>query len=72
MTATLVLAAIQFPQGAQPGAVDFDVIRRLGLVYAPAILFFYMISIAFIAAYRISRETHEDNVRRLTGPAVGG
>jgi Na+/melibiose symporter-like transporter len=65
MTATLLLAAIQFPQGAKPGEVDPGIILKLGLVYVPSVFVVYMISILFVAAYRISRASHQENLERL-------
>jgi Na+/melibiose symporter-like transporter len=62
---SLLLGAIGFPRGAKPGQVDPDVVHRLGLVYAPTIVVLYLIALAFLATYRISRHTHEDNLRRL-------
>jgi Na+/melibiose symporter-like transporter len=67
LTATMLLALIGFPQGAKPGEVEPGVIWNLGLVYAPAIFVLYALSIAFIAAYGISRESHEENLRKLAG-----
>lgn len=68
---TLLLGAIGFPQGAKPGEVAPEVIRNLGVVYTPLIVVLYLVSIAFIAAYPISRERHQDNVRRLSARATG-
>jgi Na+/melibiose symporter-like transporter len=66
LTATMLLAAIQFPQDAKPGEVDPGIIFNLGLAYVPAVFGVYMISVLFVAAYRISRATHEANLERLT------
>jgi Na+/melibiose symporter-like transporter len=71
LTATLLLVAIQFPQGARPGQVDPGVIANLGLAYIPAIMSLYVLSLVFIAAYRISRATHEENLQRLEAPPAG-
>jgi GPH family glycoside/pentoside/hexuronide:cation symporter len=62
---SLLLGAIGFPRDAKPGQVDPEVVHRLGLVYAPTIVVLYLIALAFLATYRISRRTHEDNLRRL-------
>jgi GPH family glycoside/pentoside/hexuronide:cation symporter len=62
---TLLLGVIGFPQGAQPGEVATNVVRNLGLVYVPLIVGLYLVSIAFLAAYPISRARHEENLRRL-------
>src|SRR5262249_32867285 len=62
---SLLLGAIGFPRGAKPGQVAPEVIHRLGLVYTPVIVALYAIALAFLSTYRISRETHEENLRRL-------
>jgi hypothetical protein len=48
------------------------VISRLGLIYAPALVLLYAVAVGFLSAYRISRATHEENLRRLAGSAAGG
>jgi len=62
---SLLLGAIGFPRGAKPGEVDPAVVHRLGLVYAPTIVVLYLIALAFLATYRISRDVHQANLRRL-------
>src|SRR5262249_8766928 len=61
----VVLSAIGFPEGAKPGQVNPHVIFNLGLVYVPALFLLYLISVAVIGAYQISRESHQENLRRL-------
>ncbi len=68
---SLLLGAIGFPRDARPGHVDPEVVRRLGLVYTPALVLLYLVAIAFLSTYRISRESHEDNLRRLAESAGG-
>jgi Na+/melibiose symporter-like transporter len=68
---SLLLGAIGFPRDAQPGAVDPGVVRQLGLVYAPLLVVLYLIALAFLSTYRISRATHEANLRRLAGAGGG-
>jgi Na+/melibiose symporter-like transporter len=65
LTATLLLTAIDFPQDAKPGLVEPNVIFDLGLVYVPAVFSVYVIAVLFVAAYRISRATHEAHLERL-------
>jgi GPH family glycoside/pentoside/hexuronide:cation symporter len=62
---SLLLGAIGFPRGAKPGDVDPVVVHRLGLVYAPTIVVLYLIALAFLATYSISRDVHEANLRKL-------
>jgi len=64
---SLLLGAIGFPPGAQPGQVAPEVIHRLGLVFAPTIVVLNLIALAFLSTYGISRASHEANVRRLDG-----
>jgi glycoside/pentoside/hexuronide:cation symporter, GPH family len=68
LAATMLLTTIGFPQHAKPGRVNPHVIFNMGLVYVSLLLVLYLISLAFICGYRISRDTHEENLRKLTGP----
>ncbi|MEW6272883.1 MAG: MFS transporter [Thermodesulfobacteriota bacterium] len=62
---TLLLALIGFPQDAKPGQVPPEVIRDLGIVFAPAIVVLYAAAISFLALYPIDRARHEENLRLL-------
>jgi GPH family glycoside/pentoside/hexuronide:cation symporter len=64
-TSTVLLGVIGFPQNAKPGEVAADVVRNLGLVYAPMIVALLLVSVGCIALYPISRQRHEENLRRL-------
>lgn len=64
---TVLLFAIGFPSDAKPGQVDPAVVRKLGLLYVPLLVVFFTLSIAFLSGYRIRRETHEENLRKLAG-----
>ena len=61
----VLLSLIDFPNKAKPGEVDAAVVDRLGLTYAPMLVTLYLVSVAFLSAYRISRAAHEENLRRL-------
>ncbi len=65
-TSSLILGAIGFPRGAKPGAVDPTIVRNLGLVYTPLLVVLFLIATGFVALYRIDREAHEANLRRLS------
>jgi len=69
-TSTLLLGVIGFPDGAKPGEVSADVVRNLGVAYVPLLVVLFAVSIGFLAAYPISREKHEENLRRLAGRAT--
>lgn len=65
LAASLVLALAQFPKGATPDQVDPDTVWRLGAIYTPTILFFYMAMMAVISTYKLDRKGHEENLRKL-------
>ena len=62
---SLLLGAIGFPRDAKPGQVDPEVVHRLGLVYAPTIVVLYLIALAFLATYSISRDARGESPQRL-------
>lgn len=62
---TVLLSAIGFPRGAQPGDVAPEVVRSLGLIYVPLLGIVLVVVISFLRLYRISRTGHETNVREL-------
>lgn len=61
----ILLATIGFPEGAKPGSVDAAVLRNLALsdVFVTGSL--YVLSIVCILPYRIDRDRHEENLRKL-------
>ncbi len=67
MAASFVLAMAQFPTGADPSEVSDQTLWRLGAYYVPSILFLWLSMIAVVSTYRIDRETHEENLRKLRG-----
>ncbi len=70
LAATAMLTAIGFPADAKPGGVSTEVVTELGLVYIPVLMVLYVISLAFVAGYRISRAAHEANLEKLASPGV--
>jgi GPH family glycoside/pentoside/hexuronide:cation symporter len=65
MAATVVLAMAEFPKGVAPGQVPDEAVFRLGLYYAPTLFVIWMLMIASLRLYRIDRDVHEDNLRKL-------
>jgi Na+/melibiose symporter-like transporter len=63
--AGLILAWVQFPEGARPGLVPAQVLRDLALTYVPLIVVLLAISIFWIAFYRIGRADHNTNLSLL-------
>ena len=65
MAATVILSLAEFPTGAAPGEVPEEKIVSLGAYFAPTIFLIYLIALCWIAFYRIDRETHAENLRKL-------
>jgi len=60
-----ILAIIQFPTQAKPGQVPEETLFDLAYIYVPTLLFFYFIALAVLSIYRINREDHSENLRKL-------
>lgn len=65
IAASLVLTLAQFPKGASPDQVPPSSLWQLGAWYVPAILALWLLMIAVISTYRLSRADHEENLRQL-------
>lgn len=61
----MIIQSVNFPQDAKPGQVDPEIIRHLGLVYVPTLTVLYILAIVFTWGYRITRESHEESLRKL-------
>ncbi len=66
---SMMLAVVHFPQTGQlhqGASVDPVIVRNLALLYLPTVVLLYLISAVWLTGYRITRETHEENLRSLT------
>lgn len=63
----LLLWLVHFPSHAIPGHTDMEIVRHLALVYLPVLILLYGVAMIFLGYYRITRENHEENLRRLAG-----
>jgi GPH family glycoside/pentoside/hexuronide:cation symporter len=70
MAATLVLALARFPAGADPSQVPESVLQSLGWTYLPVMLLLHVATIAAILTYSLSRQAHEENLRKLAETAT--
>lgn len=61
----IVLWLAGFPSHAVPGHVDPEIVRRFALIYVPAVVVLYAISLAIVSFFPITREAHNENLRRL-------
>jgi Na+/melibiose symporter-like transporter len=60
-----LLAYVQFPTQAGFGEVPQDTLSELAALYVPTILFFYLSALTVLSLYKINRQDHTDNLRRL-------
>lgn len=60
-----ILAFINFPENAQRGKVEPEILTNLGLIYIPTVGALYGIAILCIFAFNIDKARHEDNLRKL-------
>lgn len=65
MVASFVLYMAGLESGADADQVSDATIFSLGAWYVPMILTLWLIMMAFISFYRLDRETHEENLRKL-------
>jgi Na+/melibiose symporter-like transporter len=63
--AGLILAYIEFPEGAKPGQIPFEMLDKLAMTYLPVAAGLYVIGLYCLSKYKISRESHEANLAAL-------
>jgi Na+/melibiose symporter-like transporter len=61
----LILSAAHFPAHAMPGHVAPEIVRHFVLIYAPVTAVLFLIAMAITGLYPISRESHNENLRKL-------
>lgn len=64
--AGLVLSAVGFSMKTPRGSVSENQLDKLALLYIPIYAGLILISMWFISHYRITREQHEENLRKLS------
>ncbi len=60
-----MLAFIDFPQKADPATLDPHIVRDLAYVYMPVVIGMFTLGMILMSRYRITRESHADNLRKL-------
>lgn len=63
--AAAVLSMAQITPGMRPGDVNEASLRTLGWGYAGSLFVIWMLMILAVSFYRISRDSHEENLRQL-------
>ena len=69
LVATQLLAVVRFPAHADPATLDPKIPAHLALIYFPVTFALYAVALGCLSFYRISRASHEENIRRLAAEA---
>jgi Na+/melibiose symporter and related transporters len=63
--ATTIIDLAGFPVGAKPGAVPQDTLNRLVIYEVPILVSLYILALACVILYPITRQRHADNLRAI-------
>ena len=66
----LMLRMVAFPEHANPDTIGTQVLHNLAYVYMPVIVIMFTAGMFLLARYRITRESHGENLRKLEEAAV--
>ncbi len=61
----LMLAAVHFPDKADPATLDPHIMRDLAYIYMPLLIVMFTLGMILMSRYRITRTSHSDNLRKL-------
>ena len=68
--AGVMLTLVAFPANARKSGVEPEVLRNLALVYLPIVGSLYGVAILCLFLYRITKQSHEENLRKLAAAAA--
>ncbi|MBV9541819.1 MAG: MFS transporter [Alphaproteobacteria bacterium] len=68
----LLLAMVAFPTKADPKTLDPQIMHNLAYVYMPTIILLFSAGMVLMSRYRITRESHLENLRQLEEAATLG
>jgi GPH family glycoside/pentoside/hexuronide:cation symporter len=66
----IILSMIRFPQEARPGEVPPEVLLKLAIIYVPLIVIFYAGAVICLTRYRITRQSHAQNLEILESKTI--
>ena len=69
----MLIDLVHFPKNAAPATIDIvapHAVRNLVLIYMPVQIALWIVAISLVTGYRINRETHENNLKRLAEAAA--
>jgi Na+/melibiose symporter-like transporter len=64
-----LVSLVRFPAHANPATLDPQIPKNLAIAYFPVAFALYAVALGCLAFYRISRQTHEENLVRLAAEA---
>jgi GPH family glycoside/pentoside/hexuronide:cation symporter len=70
--ATVLLALIGFPENARPGQLEPSIVNWLGLGYIPFVGALFLLAMACLGRYGISKDQHEANLQTLRERRIAG
>ncbi len=65
MAAGVILELVKFPTGVKPADMPPGILTHFLLVYMPVVGLLYIVSMAILQLYNITRESHEETLREL-------
>jgi glycoside/pentoside/hexuronide:cation symporter, GPH family len=66
----LILWVTHFPKDKLPGQIDPHVVHNFGVVYQVSVLAIYAIGVWILSYFPITRDSHNENLRRLAAEAA--
>lgn len=73
LLAGILIEFVHFPVHAAPATIDTvapHAVRNLVIIYMPTQIALWIVAITLVGGYRIGRDTHEQNLRRLAESAA--
>jgi Na+/melibiose symporter-like transporter len=64
-----LISVVRFPAHANPATLDPQIPKNLAIAYFPVAFVLYAVALGCLSFYRISRKSHEENVRTLAAEA---
>lgn len=70
LIASMLLHLVGFPERADPATIDQHVVTNLAWAYMPTVAGLYGVALLLILSYRITRESHAENLAKLRARAA--
>lgn len=67
----IILSAINFPKDALPGEVPIETLYNMAYIYVPLVIVFYTGAVLCLTRYKITRQSHAENVQIVGSESEG-